>query len=319
MSENLPDSIEVVDSHTEGEPTRVVVAGWPGLEGSTMKDRRLSVESDFETLRRAVVCEPRGHDAMVGALLTPPVEPESDVGVIFFNNVGCLGMCGHGLIGVARTLQFLQRVESNQLQIDTPVGTVHADLEPDGSVTIENVPSYCHTLDCRLEVEGLGQLKGDIAWGGNWFFLTRLDRPELELVYLQELLDATRRIRTALDASDLLGGQGPIDHIELFGPPRRADAESRNFVLCPGGEYDRSPCGTGTSAKMAVLFERGELELGQHWRQESITGGRFTGWLTRNGDKLIPHIRGRAWITGQNRLLFAADDLFRGGFSGASA
>ena len=315
---NFPESIEVLDSHTEGEPTRVVLGGWPELSGDTMQERRAEIETDFDDLRRSVVCEPRGHDAIVGALLTPAVEPGSAAGVVFFNNVGCLGMCGHGLIGVVRTLDYLGRLESQTARIDTPVGTVKAQIESDGSITIQNVASYCHELDVVVEVSGLGTVTGDIAWGGNWFFLTRLAEPDLELENLGELMRATGLIRQALDRARLLGDQGVIDHIELFGPPSRADADSRNFVLCPGGEYDRSPCGTGTSAKMAVLHQRGELQIGQEWHQESITGSRFIGWLSRADQDLVPHIRGRAWITGHNKLFFAQDDLFRGGFPGAS-
>ena len=315
---NFPDSIEVVDSHTEGEPTRVIVNGWPELPGATMQERRVAIETDLDHLRQAVVCEPRGHDAIVGALLTPPVEADSIAGVVFFNNVGYLGMCGHGLIGVARTLEYLGRLDSRLVRIDTPVGTVSAQIEEDGSVTVQNVVSVCHSLDVEIEVDGVGAVTGDIAWGGNWFFLAHLTEPALVLENLGELLQTTGNIRRELDRAQLIGEEGVIDHIELFGPPGRADADSRNFVLCPGGEYDRSPCGTGTSAKMAVLYARGELELGQQWRQESITGGRFVGWLTESDHELVPHIRGRAWITGHNRLFFAQDDLFRGGLSGSS-
>lgn len=314
----MPDSIEVIDSHTEGEPTRVVVDGWPTCAGDTMAERRASLRHHQDHLRRAVVCEPRGHDAVVGALLTSPVEPGSETGVVFFNNIGTLGMCGHGLIGVVKTLEFLGRLESHEVAMDTPVGTVTARLEADGSVTIRNVPSYCRRLDVEVEVAGLGPIRGDIAWGGNWFFLTSLAEPSLELASLDELRSVTRSIREALDRLDLLGDEGVIDHVELLGMPAGPDADSRCFVLCPGGEYDRSPCGTGTSAKLAVLHARGELELGQRWVQESITDGRFEGWLEESGGELVPHIRGRAWITGRSTLLFESDDPLRGGFSASS-
>lgn len=314
---NYPDSIEVVDSHTEGEPTRVVIDGWPEIRGATMQERRVAIETEFDHLRQTVVCEPRGHDAIVGALLTPPVEMDSTAGVIFFNNIGYLSMCGHGLIGVARTLDYLGRLNSRLLKLDTPVGTVSAQIEKDGSVTLQNVASFCHSLDVEVEVDGVGTVVGDIAWGGNWFFLTHLIEPSLDLENLDELLRTTGSIRRELDRAQLIGDGGVIDHVELFGPPSRADADSRNFVLCPGGAYDRSPCGTGTSAKMAALHKRGELELGQTWRQEGISGGRFVGWLTESNHELVPHIRGKAWVTGHNRLFFAEDDLFRGGFSGS--
>jgi len=310
-----PDSIDIVDSHTEGEPTRVVVGGWPSAAGESMAARLDAIRRNEDHLRRAVVCEPRGHDAVVGALLTPPIEPESESGVVFFNNVGYLGMCGHGLIGVVKTLQDLGRLQSGEVRLDTPVGTVGARLETDGSVTLRNVPAWAHSLDVEIDVPALGRLQGDVAWGGNWFFLTALSEPTLDLENLAELLMATQRIRALLDRQDLLHGEGVIDHVELFGPPSSGAADSKNFVLCPGGEYDRSPCGTGTSAKLAVLHARGELALGQRWRQESITGGLFEGWLTEEGGELVPHIRGRAWVTARSTLLFDSDDPLRGGFS----
>lgn len=313
-AQQIPASLEVVDSHTEGEPTRVVVGGWPELAGRSMADRRTELETAHDHLRRAVVLEPRGHSAVVGALLTPPVEAGSEAGVIFFNNVGYLGMCGHGLIGVVRTLQETGRIGPGKLRIDTPVGTVGAELADDGAVTIENVPCRAHALDVELEAEGLGKIVGDVAWGGNWFFLTRLPGEPLELDNLDRLLALTKKIRCATDAAGLTpAGEGQIDHIEIFAPPTRADADSRNFVLCPGGEYDRSPCGTGTSAKLAVLHARGELELGKVWHQESITGSLFTCWLSRVEEQLIPHIRGRAFVTASSTLHFHPDDPFRGG------
>jgi proline racemase len=275
----------------------VVVDGWPELAGLSMAERRAELEETYDHLRKAVVLEPRGHSAVVGALLTPPVEADSEVGVIFFNNVGYLGMCGHGLIGVVRTLENMGSIGPGKLRIDTPVGTVGAELARDGAVTMENVPCLAHALDVQLEVEGLGKVVGDVAWGGNWFFLTRLPDEPLELANLDRLLAVTQSIRRATDAAGL-----------------RPDADSRNFVLCPGGEYDRSPCGTGTSAKLAVLHARGELELGELWHQESITGSLFTGWLSRVEERLIPHIRGRAFVTAHSTLHFHPDDPCRGGF-----
>lgn len=315
MAEPLyPEIIEIVDSHTEGEPTRVVLDGWPACAGDTMEAKRESMSKEHDHLRRAVVCEPRGHNAVVGAVLTPPVSEQAVAGVIFFNNSGYLGMCGHGLIGVVKTLEHLGRLQGEVALLDTPVGTVGAAVNKDGSVTIRNVPAVCHSLDAEIEVLGLGKVVGDVAWGGNWFFLTSLPELRLELGNLGKLLEVTQRIRAALDKASLLGEEGEIDHVELFGPSPRSDTDSRNFVLCPGGEYDRSPCGTGTSAKMAVLFARGELALGEEWRQESITGGRFLAWLEAAGDDLVPHIRGRAWITGHGQLRFDDEDPFRGGF-----
>jgi 4-hydroxyproline epimerase len=310
----FPVSLDVVDSHTEGEPTRVVVDGWPPLAGETMAARRDDFRSRHQALRQAVVCEPRGHQAIVGALLTAPVAAGSLAGVVFFNNVDTLGMCGHGLIGVVRTLELLGRLQPGRVQVDTPVGTVGAELNDDGSVTIRNVPAFLHARDVELEVPGVGSVVGDVAWGGNWFFLTRLEGVPLDIHNLAALEGATLRIKAALAARGVTGAHGAeIDHVELFGPPLDPGNHSRNFVMCPGGAYDRSPCGTGTSAKLATLLARGELAEGQIWRQESITGGLFSGWLEREADELVPHIRGRAFVTGRATLYFDPRDPLRGG------
>jgi 4-hydroxyproline epimerase len=315
-----PALLRVVDSHTEGEPTRVVVEGWPEPAGATMLERRADLSRRVDHLRSATVCEPRGHDAMVGALLTTPVNPDSAAGVIFFNNVGCLGMCGHGLIGLVRTLEHLGRLGPGTVRIDTPAGTVSAHLADDGVVTVRNVPARCHARGVSVTVPGVGELHGDIAYGGNWFFITELDGIALELANQAELMRVTRATLTALHAQGITGESGaPIDHVELSGPPVRPDADSRNFVLCPGGAYDRSPCGTGTSARMAALHAAGRLAPGERWRQESITGSLFTGWLEQDGADLIPSIQGRAWVTGEATLLFDPTDPFRGGFTSASA
>lgn len=314
----FPVSMRVIDSHTEGEPTRVVLSGWPQPAGVTMAERRAALSRCHDHLRGAVVCEPRGHDAMVGALLTPPVHAGSLAGVIFFNNVGYLGMCGHGLIGVVRTLEHLGRLGPGAVNIDTPVGTVGAELDAEGSVTIRNVPAYCHALDVSVNVPGVGTLTGDIAWGGNWFFIATLADRGLDLAHLDDLLRVTRRTLVALQQQGITGADGAeIDHVELTGPPLRRDADARNFVLCPGGQYDRSPCGTGTSAKLAAMHARGTLAPGQTWRQESITGGLFHAWLTEERGEMIPFIRGHAYVIAEATLRFDAHDPFRAGFSGA--
>lgn len=281
-----------------------------------MLQRREALRRDHDALRRGVVCEPRGHDAIVGALLTAPVTPGAQAGVIFFNDVGYLGMCGHGLIGLVRTLEFLGRLDPGSVCIDTPAGTVTAELADDGTVTVRNVPAYRYRADVVVDVPDVGTVRGDVSYGGNWFFLTELPGVALELANRTELLRITTAIRTALHAQQITGRAGAmVDHIELFGAPHRADADSRNFVLCPGAAYDRSPCGTGTSAKMATLHARGTLALGERWRQESITGSLFTGWLEANGDAdaLVPCIQGHAYITGRSVLLFDETDPFRYG------
>jgi 4-hydroxyproline epimerase len=312
----LPPALEVVDSHTEGEPTRVVIAGWPMPEGETMLARREWMREHQDHFRTATILEPRGHDAVVGALLTPPVRPEAVAGVVFFNDASYLGMCGHGLIGVVRTLQDMGRITPGTVHLDTPAGPVSAVLAEDGEVTIRNVASYLYRPDVHFDVPGVGAVVGDVVYGGNWFFLTTLPEPALTLANRAILLQRTTAIRDALAAAGITGEGGAIvDHVELYGPPGRSDADSRNFVLCPGSAYDRSPCGTGTSAKMAALVAHGQLSPGAEWRQESIVGSRFVGWIEREGDALIPYIRGRAYITGAATLRFDADDPFRTGIT----
>lgn len=317
-----PDAIHVVDSHTEGEPTRVVVDGWPQLDGATMAERLDDVRRRFDHLRRAVVCEPRGHDAIVGALLTPAVNAGSSLGMIFFNNGTYLGMCGHGLIGVVRTLEHLGRIRPGETQyFDTPVGTVRAELASDGMVTIQNVTAHVHAQDVTVDVPGYGRVMGDVAWAGNWFFITHSDLVPVEMSRVQELGRFTHAIRDAVRAQGTTGAAGgEIDHIEISAPPMRADADCRNYVLCSGGEYDRSPCGTGTSAKMACLHARGDLAFGVTWRQEGITGGMFTGWLVPGpAGELVPHIRGTAFVTGEATLRLDPRDPFRFGIPPATA
>lgn len=311
----FPPSVDVVDSHTEGEPTRVVVSGWPNFRATTMEGRRTELSERFDALRSGVVREPRGHEAIVGAVLMPPVAPGSLVGVVFFNNVGPLRMCGHGLIGVVRTLQFLGRIGPGRVVVDTPAGPVGATLGDDGLVEIENVPSRLLHRDVAVVVPGIGRVVGDVAYGGNWFFLAHLPGTPVRFAHRAALLAATIAIKDALDASNVRGDGGEeIDHVEVFGPPERPDADAKNFVLCPGGEYDRSPCGTGTSAKMAALVARGKLAVGAPWRQESITGGLFVGRIERRGDSLVPYVAGRAFVTGRATLLFDPADPFRAGF-----
>jgi 4-hydroxyproline epimerase len=300
----MTETVRVIDSHTEGEPTRVVIAGGPDLGSGSMAERLAIFRTRFDHFRSAVVNEPRGSDVLVGALLCEPN------GVIFFNNVGYLGMCGHGTIGVVATLAHLGRIAPGSHRIETPVGPVTAILRESGDVTVENVPSYRTAANVAVEVDGYGVMHGDIAWGGNWFFLVEDHRQRLALDNVETLTDCTWKIRQALTRM----GQPEIDHIELFGPPSRPDAHSRNFVLCPGKAYDRSPCGTGTSAKLACLAAAGKLREGELYRQESIVGTVFEGsYLRGDGDTILPAIRGRAWITGEATLLLDPDDPFRSG------
>ena len=310
-----PDSIEVIDSHTEGEPTRVVISGWPEMTASDMRGRREQLAGRDAAIWRGVVLEPRGHDALVGALLTPPVSAGSVAGVVFFDNVGPLWMCGHGTIGVVRTLEHLGRIRPGIVRLDTAVGTVGAELAADGTVTIENVPARCLARDVAVEVPGKGGVVGDVAYGGNWFFLIPWER-SIDATRLDEYRETTLAIQRALADQGIRGDGGEaVDHVILLGPPARPDADAKNYVMCPGGAYDRSPCGTGTSATMAALSARGSLAPGQRWRQEGITGSLFTGWLEEREGRLIPRIQGRAFVTGRATLYFDPRDPFRHGLT----
>lgn len=314
FEKDWPRSLDVIDSHTEAEPTRTVIDGWPAFAEKTMAGRREELGTRFDHLRRAVCLEPRGFDALVGAVLTEPERAGSVAGVVFFNNVGPLWMCGHGTIGVVRTLEFMGKIGPGTVTLDTPVGAVSAELHADGAVTITNVPAFCEALDVTIDVPGVGRVTGDVAWGGNWFFLAHLPDEPLTLDRRERLKYVTEAIRRSLIENRITGRDGgEIDHIELFGPPGRADADARNYVLCPGGEYDRSPCGTGTSAKMAVMHRRGKLAIGATWRQESITGSLFHGRLEERGKDLIPKITGSAYITARSTLILDPVDPFRAG------
>ncbi|HVQ56860.1 MAG TPA: 4-hydroxyproline epimerase [Pyrinomonadaceae bacterium] len=306
--------LKAIDSHTGGEPTRVIVSGFPDLGDGTMPERLEVFRRDQDHLRTAIVREPRGHDAIVGAILCDPVNIYSATGVIFFNNVGYLGMCGHGTIGLIKTLEYLGRITTGTHKIETPVGNVEAELNSDGSVSITNVPSYRYKKDVEVDVPRHGMVVGDIAWGGNWFFLIGEHDQTIDLANLEALTDFTVAVLNALTQNEVKGENGAeIDHIELFSPSPNAD--SRNFVLCPGLEYDRSPCGTGTSAKLACLFADGKLKEGETWRQESVVGSVFEGRVKIDGDKIIPIIRGTAHITGELELILDENDPFRFGIN----
>jgi 4-hydroxyproline epimerase len=308
--------MRVIDSHTEGEPTRVIIDGGPPLGTGPLAERLARFAEEFDDIRRFAVCEPRGHDALVGALLCEPHDISCVAGVIFFNNVGFLGMCGHGTIGLAVTLAHMGRLRPGRHRIETPVGVVGVDLRSGGSATIENVESYRHARAVPVEVAGLGVVRGDVAWGGNWFFLTDRSPCDLALANARELTLAATAIRDALAAQAITGKDGAaIDHIEFFAPPRSKDANSRNFVLCPGGAFDRSPCGTGTSAKLACLCADGKLRPGEVWVQESLIGSRFraTFDVGKNGG-VAPRIEGRAFICAEAELVNDLADPFRNGF-----
>lgn len=303
--------VQVVDSHTGGEPTRIVVAGGPDLGVGSMTDRLARFRESHDSFRSAVVNEPRGSDVLVGALLCEPTDSACVAGVIFFNNVGYLGMCGHGTIGLVVTLAHLGRIGAGEHLIETPVGRISARLHESGEVSVFNVASYLYRQKVTVEVPGVGAVTGDIAWGGNWFFLVEEHGQVLDLTHVEELTSYTSRIMEALAAAGITGEGGqPIDHIELFGPASHPYLDSRNFVLCPGKSYDRSPCGTGTSAKMATLHATGKLKPGQIWRQESIVGSVFEGYVTMRDDRVYPTIKGTAYVNAEATLILNERDPF---------
>ncbi|MFC3650414.1 4-hydroxyproline epimerase [Dyella humi] len=297
-------TIDFIDSHTGGEPTRVVLAGFPDLGSGPLAERRELFRTRYDRWRQAIACEPRGSDTMVGALLLPPTDPSACAGVIYFNNVGYLGMCGHGTIGLIRTLHYLGRIAPGRHRLETPVGMVGIELHADGRVAIDNVESYRHAKDVVLDVPGYGKVTGDITWGGNWFFISNDSPLPLTLANQRGLTQYTEAIRLALEAANIRGdADGDIDHIEINGPSPEPDADARNFVLCPGLAYDRSPCGTGTSAKIACLAADGKLAPGQIWRQGGILGSVFEAQYTPGTRGVVPRITGSAHITAQGQLL----------------
>ena len=301
--------IQIIDSHTGGEPTRLVIGGFPDLGTGSMAERRALLAAQHDAWRATTVLEPRGNDVIVGALLCEPVDPANAAGVVFFNNTGYLGMCGHGTIGLVASLAYLGRIQPGVHGIETPVGTVSTTLHEDGSVSVRNVPAFRLHHRLTVNVPGYGSVIGDVAWGGNWFFLVTEHAQRVTSDNLQALTQFTTAIQQALQAQGHRGSDGGvIDHVEVFADDERAD--SKNFVLCPGGAYDRSPCGTGTSAKLACLAADGKLQPGQVWRQASIIGSVFEASYEREGDKIVPTLRGRAHMSAEATLLIEQDDPF---------
>lgn len=300
--------IHAIDSHTAGEPTRVVLSGVPDLGGGSMAERLRVLRDRYDQFRSAVVNEPRGSDALVGAILCKPVNPSAAAGVIFFNNVGYLGMCGHGTMGLVATLAYRGCIGPGLHRIETPAGDVMAELHVDGTVTVHNVPSYRFAKNVEIQVPEHGRVVGDIAWGGNWFFLVEAHPHELLLSSLKTLTEYTWAIRTTLQREGITADGHEIDHIELMGPPQNPENDKRNFVLCPGRAYDRSPCGTGTSAKMACLYADGKLQPGQIWRQESIVNTVFEGSIRIDGGEILPSIKGSAWVNAEVHLILDPRD-----------
>lgn len=303
--------IDVIDSHTGGEPARIVIGGWPEPAGISMEEKLHFVKENQDHIRQAVVCEPRGHDAVVGALLTAPVNEGSICGVIYFNDVGYLGMCGHATMCLAETLKFMGKIQSGKISIDTPVGTVEALIDDSGLVTVRNVTPRLMKSDLEINVPGLGTCLGDVVYGGNWFYLVSSLSLSLDKSNIDELLRVTKDIRAALVRHGVTGDDGhQVDHIELFDKPVNERAHSKNFVLCPGNAYDRSPCGTGTSAKMYSLFKKNLLQIDELWVQESITGSLFDCRLVEENGAIVPLISSKAFVTSTSTLHFNELDPF---------
>jgi len=309
MTDHECRRVRVIDSHTGGEPTRLVVNGGPDLGTGSLAERLQCFRSNHDGFRSAVVNEPRGSDVVVGALLCEPVTPGCAAGVIFFNNVGFLGMCGHGTIGLIATLAYMQRIGPGEHKIETPVGPVSAFLHESGEVTVNNVASYRSSANVAVDVPGYGKVHGDVAWGGNWFFLVREHEMELTVRNIEGLTAFTWAIRQALEKSGVRGAAGEeIDHVELYGPSQLPGVDSKNFVLCPGKAYDRSPCGTGTSAKLACLYADGKIREDQTWKQESIIGSIFEGRVKVRDGNVYPSIRGSAFVNSEAELILDPRD-----------
>jgi 4-hydroxyproline epimerase len=301
--------ISIIDSHTGGEPTRVVVSGGPNLGGGSVSEQLRVFREQHDRFRRAIVNEPRGSDVLVGALLCEPQDTSCVTGVIYFDNVQFIGMCGHGTIGLVVTLAHMGRISPGEHRIETPVGVVGVVLHDDGAVSVKNIPAYRKARSVAIDVPGAGKVKGDVAWGGNWFFLVDDHAFDLVLENVEKLTDFTWRIRQAVNAQ----GYPEVDHIILYDAPRSSDAQARNFVLCPGKAYDRSPCGTGTSAKLACLAADGLLDEGETWVVESIVGSKFSGsfvWESKSEGRILPTITGSAFVTGEGTLLLDESDPF---------
>ncbi len=319
--------LSIIDSHTGGEPTRVVIDGpeeVTGINVESMAQRRDLLAGKYDWIRKSCVNEPRGHEAMVGALLCQPSDPDCVAGVIFFNNVGYLHSCIHGTIGLAVTLLHMGKIQHGKHRIETIAGVVGVEICEKGRVTVTNVPSYRYRKGVELVVPGYGQVTGDIAWGGNWFFLTKVsdsaDAPTVRYENIRALTDYGAAISQALADQNITGDDGgKVDHIEIFDQPTEGVSDSRSFVLCPGMEYDRSPCGTGTSAKLACLYADGELESGQVWRQASVLNTVFECQLEPlDNGRITPIITSSAYVNGETTLIIQDDDPFRHGISSAS-
>ena len=306
--------MHVVDSHTGGEPTRVILDGVPDLGTGPVADRARRLATEHEAFYRSIMLEPRGQPAMVGALMVEPVDPSCVTGVIYFDVDTVLGMCGHGTIGLAVTLAHLGRIEIGTHRIETPVGIVAIELHDANTVTVTNIESRRVQHDVSLNIPGNRSITGDIAYGGNWFFI--VDPSPIPVVpeNIGAMTELTIAIREASIAAGTGGERGePVDHVILQGESPNG-AHGRSFVLCPDDNYDRSPCGTGSSARLACLAADGQLAAGEEIEQESVIGSfyRLSYQPGPNGG-VIPRITGQAFVMAETALIFDSRDPFRAG------
>jgi 4-hydroxyproline epimerase len=313
-----PTQLRVLDSHTIGEPTRLVIDEWCAasldLGTGSVRQRRDVFRERYDHLRRAIVADPRGVEAMVGVVLVPPTDPSCDLGAIYFNRVGYLDMCGHATIGLAVSLGHLGRISPGPFRLETPAGVVGVQWHGGTSVSFQCVsPRRIHRGLVVRCADGT-TVSGDVATSGLWFFICRDHGLSIDTEAISQLRDKAWAIRRSLAAAGVTGDTGEvIDHIVLMGPPQDPANHARNFVLCPDGAFDRSPCGTATSALVGCLHDDDLLAEGALWRQESILGGVYEASINRSGGVLMPTVRGQAWITAESTLHFAADDPYRTG------
>jgi proline racemase len=324
--------IQAVDSHTAAEPTRVITGGLPTIRGATMAEKRDQLRQEHDSIRKSLVLEPRGHDAIVLAFLLPPTRDDADLGVVFANDAGYLGMCGHGSIGLVTTAVAMGLVPAvepvTEIALDTPVGLIRCRVAVEAgrpkSVTITNVPSFLYRQRVIVDVHGFGKVAADVAYGGNWFAFVEADQLGLvvEKSHLPVLMQAATAIREALVREGVrgihpeTGEEETVDHIKLFEALDGEHLGARSLTLCPGTAYDRSPCGTGTSAKLAVLHAKGELKQGEVFDSESVLGTKFMARIvgeTTVGKypAIVPEITGSAWITSFATFVIDPDDPCR--------
>ncbi len=307
--------MHVIDSHTGGEPTRVILDGGPDLGSGSLVERAQILAAEHQEFCNSILLEPRGHPAMVGALLVNATDPESATGVIYFDADAVLGMCGHGTIGLAVTLAHLGRIDIGTHQIETPAGKIEVQLLDANTVEVTNIESRRVREAVSVEVSGLGTITGDVAYGGNWFFIVDPSPIPVLPTNLRALTDATIAIREATIKQGIGGEEGqPIDHVVFQGSSTNADVHSRNFVLCPDNSYDRSPCGTASSARLACLAADGRLLPGDIIIQESVIGSPYRlSYQPGIKGGIIPTITGQAFVMAECTLIFDECDPYKNG------